>query len=493
MWTHWMTRWIAVGMLTLAAPSAALAQTIGTFRWHLQPYCNVVTLTVTLNGGVYTLDGFDDQCGAVQRASVAGTAFLNPDGSIGIGLAIVTAPSGAPLHVDVALNLATLGGSWRDSTGATGTFVFNPASTSGTPRPPPIASFAAGLIAGKTTFFGDGSFIALGTPGVGAVPVLGAGHRAIWHGRKSAFRAGQVDGAEWDDGNIGFASVAFGYNTVASGSFSAAVGSDNVASGPYSFVAGNNNQVGGSYAVAIGQNATVAGAYSAAFGLGTLVSSPYSMAWGRESSATGAYSTAGGVEATASGIAALAYGSRVTASAPSSVALGSHVSTSTRAGSFIFGDDSGVLSTVPTANNQFVVRATGGVRFITAINLINGCEIAPTTGNFLCTGTITSSSDRHRKQDVRSLDGEEVLARVARIPVTTWSFIDEPDVRHAGPMAQDFYAAFGLGVNEVTIGYTDINGINMRAIQALEQRTRDLMEQISALRSELAALKDGRR
>ncbi len=55
-------------------------------------------------------------------------------------------------------------------------------------------------------------------------------------------------------------------------------------------------------------------------------------------------------------------------------------------------------------------------------------------------------------------------------------------------MAQDFHAAFGLGENDVSISYVDINGINMRAIQALEQRTRDLIAEIAMLRARLAAV-----
>lgn len=50
-----------LGLPWLAVP--ATAQPLGTFRWQLQPYCNVLTLNV-VQGGVYTLDGTDDRCGA---------------------------------------------------------------------------------------------------------------------------------------------------------------------------------------------------------------------------------------------------------------------------------------------------------------------------------------------------------------------------------------------------------------------------------------------
>ncbi|MCC6987481.1 MAG: hypothetical protein IT181_00690, partial [Acidobacteria bacterium] len=69
----------------LTAPSPAAAQQLGTFTWAVQPYCNVVTLTITQVGATYRLEGSDDQCGAATRASVIGTAFANPDGSVGLG------------------------------------------------------------------------------------------------------------------------------------------------------------------------------------------------------------------------------------------------------------------------------------------------------------------------------------------------------------------------------------------------------------------------
>lgn len=78
---------VATGLLVTLMASSASAQPIGTFQWQLQPFCNVVTLTVSQVGGIYTLHGYNDQCGAEQRAPVSGTATLNPDGSIGLGFA----------------------------------------------------------------------------------------------------------------------------------------------------------------------------------------------------------------------------------------------------------------------------------------------------------------------------------------------------------------------------------------------------------------------
>ena len=122
MTTRFLLVALVLSAVVLAVP-AAEAQSVGTFRWQLQPYCNVVTVAIFQTGGVYRLEGTDDQCGGGRDlASVQGLAFPNPDGGIGFGMTIVTAPGGAPVHVDAEIALATLSGSWRDSAGATGNF-----------------------------------------------------------------------------------------------------------------------------------------------------------------------------------------------------------------------------------------------------------------------------------------------------------------------------------------------------------------------------------
>jgi hypothetical protein len=116
--------------------------TLGTFRWQLQPFCNAVVVTVTQQGGSYTVDGFDDQCGAPQRAPLVGLATPNPDGSIGLGLHVVTVPGGRGLDIAARISLATLGGPWTDSAGNSGTLAFG-AATGGAPRPTPTIPAAA--------------------------------------------------------------------------------------------------------------------------------------------------------------------------------------------------------------------------------------------------------------------------------------------------------------------------------------------------------------
>src|SRR5690348_6377635 len=100
-----------VGLAVLGV-SGASAQDIGTFRWQLQPFCNIVTVQVTQVGGIYRLEGTDDQCGAATVAPVIGIAAINPTGSIGLGLTHVTTPGGVPVHVDALVTLPGASGTW---------------------------------------------------------------------------------------------------------------------------------------------------------------------------------------------------------------------------------------------------------------------------------------------------------------------------------------------------------------------------------------------
>ena len=75
------------------------------------------------------------------------------------------------------------------------------------------------------------------------------------------------------------------------------------------------------------------------------------------------------------------------------------------------------------------------------------------------------------------------------MPIREWSYrAEDPAVRHFGPTAQDFHAAFGLGGSDKAISTVDADGVALLAIQALEQRTRELEAQNAELRARLDSL-----
>ena len=99
----------------------------------------------------------------------------------------------------------------------------------------------------------------------------------------------------------------------------------------------------------------------------------------------------------------------------------------------------------------------------------------------------TASSDKTKKENFQPVDGEAVLGKIRGFELSSWNFIghDPKEFRHYGPMAQDFFAAFGQdGVGQIgtetTINSGDLAGILMVAVQALEKRTAELKQKEAA-------------
>jgi hypothetical protein len=73
------------------------------------------------------------------------------------------------------------------------------------------------------------------------VPAEGAGTRMMWYPRKASFRAGYINGTQWDAANIGSYSVAIGENVRASGDNGVAFGKNSTAAGSSTFAVGEDN------------------------------------------------------------------------------------------------------------------------------------------------------------------------------------------------------------------------------------------------------------
>ncbi|MGB0513981.1 MAG: tail fiber domain-containing protein, partial [Wenzhouxiangellaceae bacterium] len=112
------------------------------------------------------------------------------------------------------------------------------------------------------------------------------------------------------------------------------------------------------------------------------------------------------------------------------------------------------------------------------------------TGNLTIAGTLTQNSDVNRKTNITPVDPAEVLERVAELPISTWAYKEEDQIKHLGPMAQDFYKQFGLGDSERRIATIDTSGVALAAIQGLKQELDRKDDQIRALRAEIERLNE---
>lgn len=92
------------------------------------------------------------------------------------------------------------------------------------------------------------------------------------------------------------------------------------------------------------------------------------------------------------------------------------------------------------------------------------------------------------------VNGFQVLDKVATLPVSTWRYHWEPpQVRHLGPMAQDWKAAFGFGEHDTVINLIDANGVTLVSVQALYRLMADLRQKMDHLTQQLTELTAARR
>jgi hypothetical protein len=259
-------------------------------------------------------------------------------------------------------------------------------------------------------------------------------------------------------GNDSFIGAGDGNNVDANEAFiGSGQGNSIAAAATYAVIAGGySNTAGTSYAtVGGGRNNNATGAAAVVGG-------------GAYSTAQGSYATVpGGYLNAADGVGSFAAGTQAKAR---------------NTGAFVWNDNSTNAPLQSAANYQFVARATGGFYLYSNTAATIGAKLAPNSG------TWGSASDRNMKSNVVPLDDAAVLAKVAALPISEWSYKTEGGVRHVGPMAQDFYAAFRVGEDDLHITSIDEDGVALAAIKALHADNVNLHSENVALRDRLSAL-----
>lgn len=280
-----------------------------------------------------------------------------------------------------------------------------------------------------------------------------------------------------DDGNrtnATYATIGGGGRNTASGNFATIGGGEqNIVTGGRGTVAGGSQNDAGASATVGGGTNNSASANAATVG------------GGLQNDATAQNATvSGGFQNIASANAAtIPGGSSNTASADFTFAAGRNAKADDL-GAFVWADSTNVDIRAPGANT-FSVRASGGIWLgTTSTPVITPSQfIATSTGAFLSTGGVwTNASDRNVKANFATIDPRAILSRVVALPITTWNYRAESHtIRHIGPMAQDFAAAFSLGAGDTTISTVDADGVALAAIQGLHSLVQEKDAQITAL------------
>jgi len=203
----------------------------------------------------------------------------------------------------------------------------------------------------------------------------------------------------------------------------------------------------------------------------------------------GIVNAAGGYASTVPG------GYQNTASADYSFAAGNNAQ-ATNNGAFVWSDGTGT-STTTFKNDQFMVRASGGVVLLTSTAASPTSYATGSAGAALLPNATswTTVSDRNVKKNFQPVNTRALLEKLAAIPIQQWNYKweQDSDVPNIGPMAQDFKAAFYPGRDDKGISTLEFDGVELAAIQGLNQKLEVGMKakdaKITSLEKEISDLK----
>ena len=267
-----------------------------------------------------------------------------------------------------------------------------------------------------------------------------------------------VSGGLGNSANGVRATIGGGLSNLASGETSVAGGGvDNQASGESSTVAGGDrNNASGTFS-------TISGGI-----LNTASGGASTVAGGTSNTASGEVSTVcGGQSNLAAGTFSFAAGRRAKADAN---------------GSFVWGDSTNA-DIFSGGTNTFNVRASGGTAFYSNSAATTGVLLAPGGGSW------SGFSDRAGKSNIEPVNPRIALQKVVELPISTWNYnAQDESIRHIGPMAQDFHAAFGMGESDRHITTIDADGVALAAIQGLHQIVLESNAVISAQQRQISDL-----
>jgi hypothetical protein len=374
--------------------------------------------------------------------------------------------------------LATVGGGAHNSAEAFRAMIGGGAYNVATRDSSTISGGYGNKATGSYAAVGGGAFNTAGevkaTVGGGSGNVAGERHATISGGtvNTAGGLAASIGGGVQNTADAAFTTIAGGINNRAGG-IEATVGggAGNQAGGQEATVAGGmNNRATDNYTVVSGGLGNVAGNSN----LNPTDAIYAAVGGGVDNAADGSYSVVpGGSSNRAAGAYSFAAGHRARIA-------------ETHKGAFLFAD-SNASDFSSLAADEFAVRATGGVRLVTAVDQAG----KPLAGVRLTAGSGSWESfcDREAESDLVPADAAEILEQVTKLPLNMWSYKTQSvSIRHLGPTAQDFYAAFGLGTDKKHISLVDADGIALASIQGLYRLILEKDDRLKVQRDRIEAL-----
>lgn len=317
------------------------------------------------------------------------------------------------------------------------------------------------------------------------------GYRVSYSGGGSN-NIGIGDDAEVSGGSSNSNSIAIGKSAQVQTSYGIALGRNTYINQQYGISIGDGSQAQGNSAVVIGRSAYANGADGITIGTSSQSQGTSSISIGDGAYTSGSNSIAigGGSSATqAQGASSISIGYRSYSSATNSIALGylaqAQGSNNMAIGTSLYNGDA---NTVAIGNSSVGTTRLNGSSG-TSYALVVGTGGSNGNGAYLTKGgTWTNTSDRNKKDNISAIDYNEILDKVSNLEITRWRYKGTNEY-HIGPMAQDFYSQFGLGVNNTSISTIDPAGVALASVKALNEKVKVQEAAIEELRREIERLK----
>jgi hypothetical protein len=408
-----------------------------------------------------------DLTGAYPNPSIATTAGANIVAAVNAG--------GSSINTSRVAGDVELAPSAQQTTSSTNSLVNLKLAGSGTLGTPGVNSLvslsASGTYPDNNTYDkerfrvdNDGSILAVGDydGGLRGAPIDGAGTRFMWYGAKASIRAGQINGTQWDDANIGLYSTAFGENVRALGDNSIAMGKNTVAAGSRTLAIGEGNTATGYASVALGYGSSTSTAAGSPRN-GTFVFSDFS-------------------------VPLCFFGSSVDSSCQFHPTVTNSFNVRAVNGSFFYTNTAlttgfifnSTTATMTLGNSKLSMNSDGSTTLTSNSGGSAGVTLSAGGGSW------NSLSDRNMKANFAAVNPREILRGVLSLPISTWNYkTQDAAIRHIGPMAQDFFATFKLGDGDKTIATIDPDGVALAAIQGLNEELKDRDAKIDGLQQQL--------
>ncbi|MCX7016084.1 MAG: tail fiber domain-containing protein [Candidatus Sumerlaeota bacterium] len=428
--------------------------------------------SVTLESGAFAViaggennsaDGDHAVVGGGKDNSSSGAFSMTAGGQTNVASGDFSTIGGGDNNVASGLESTVAGGRYNSATGEKST-VGGGRWNSATELDATVAGGRGNNAIWCDTFIGGGRF---NTATASAASIVGGANNTAT-GLNSSIGGGESNLASGEYSTVGGGDL----NISTASESTVAGGSKNRATEIRSFVGGGANNYshadsstisGGSWNNAFGVNSVIGG------GFNNISCQPYSAVGGGHSNdANGPYSAIpGGRLNKALGWTSFAGGRQAKA---------------LNNGSFVWADNLGI-DLISERNNQFLVRASGGVKFETNSAGTSGVELLPGSG------TWTQFSDRNAKEHFTEVDKRQMLEKVAALPIQSWNYrSQDASIRHIGPMAQDWSQAFRVGGKPTGIDSVDADGVALAAIQGLYQVVQEKDAKIQALEQRIENL-----